>query len=99
MKKIVKAILGIAAILFLVVVAAPAFMSRTPLQSYVPKKNVEKHPTMPFPKELVDEEVYNSMKASYDLAETYASEKLDEWVENIMEKAGAKICSCDLRKK
>lgn len=76
-------------VLVLLCVIVPSFIHRTSLSVPVFQKPTEKLTPTPFPKEKVDKEVYNSMIAAYDKAETYASDKLDQWIVDVMYKADA----------
>lgn len=76
-------------VLVLLCVIVPSFISRIPLSTLVIQRPTEKLTPTPFSKEKVDEEVYNSMVAAYNKAEAYASDKLDQWIADVMYKADA----------
>ncbi len=77
-------ILGVITLLW---IAIPAFMDRNPLKELMPEKTTEKQVPTPFPKDKVNQEVYQSITTAYNKAESYASEQLDIWIDSVMEKA------------
>lgn len=89
MSRFLKKLVVLAGIFALLWVAIPAFLQRKPLSAPFIEKSTEKVIPKQFPKEKVDEEVYESMVAAYGKAESYASARLDEWISNVMAKADA----------
>lgn len=90
-RKLLKKFLIAVGIITLFCIAISIFIPRKSLSRLAIEKTQQKVIPASFPKEMINEEIYQSMISAYNKAEKYASNELDNWIDTVMMQADSEF--------